>query len=186
MTPIKLIHQLFFVSMLVFPGFAYADQSDSRLESLFSTLQSSEDANELQSAETGIWEIWFESGEDGIDLLMEEAGSAVQAGQLKYAENLYSQIIEKVPNFSEGWNRRATVRYYLQDYEGSLEDIRHTLVLEPRHFGATWGLGMILGYQRNFSGAIAAFERLLELKPNARDARSRIEQLKEELAKSAV
>jgi hypothetical protein len=45
---------------------------------------------------------------------------------------------------------------------------------------------MILGWQRNFDGAITAFERLLEIKPHARDARPRIELLKQELTKSAV
>jgi cytochrome c-type biogenesis protein CcmH/NrfG len=59
-------------------------------------------------------------------------------------------------------------------------------VLESRHFGAIWGLGMILGSQRDFTGAITAFERLLEIKPNSRDARPRIELLKQELVKSAV
>ena len=97
-----------------------------------------------------------------------------------------SEVIEMAPEFSEGWNRRATVRYYQKDFEGSLDDIQQTLILEPRHFGAVWGLGMILGWKQDFSGAIIAFERLLEINPHARDARPRIEILKQELAKSAV
>ncbi len=183
---LKLIYQLTLVVVLVFPAIVYADQTDTRLDSLFTTLQNSDDPEELQAAETSIWEIWFESGKEEVDTLMDEAGLAVQNGKLGYAENLYSQVIENAPKFSEGWNRRATVRYHQKDYEGSLEDIQHTLLLEPRHFGATWGLGMILGSQRNFSAAITAFERLLELKPNAREAKPRIELLKEELARSAV
>ncbi len=186
MIPLKLVLQFAFVVMLVFPVITYADQTDGRLGELFSTLQNSQNPEELQSAETSIWEIWFESGEQEIDELMDEAGNAMQAGKLEYAEGLYSRVIEKAPDFSEGWNRRATVRYYRKDYEGSLEDIKRTLILEPRHFGATWGLGMILGSRRDFSGAIAAFERLLQIKPNARDAGPRIELLKQELAKSAV
>lgn len=164
----------------------YADQTDPRLDSLFVTLQSSSDSNELLEVERSIWEIWFDSGEEEVDRLMAQAAEYVQTGNLAYAERLYTRVIDQVPEFSEGWNRRATVRYYLKDYEGSLDDIQRTLLLEPRHFGATWGLGMILGSQRDFSGAIAAFERLLELKPNARDARARIELLKAELTKSSV
>ncbi len=91
-----------------------------------------------------------------------------------------------MPGFSEGWNRCATVRFYQRDYDGSLDDIEQTLKLEPRHFGAFWGLGMILGSQQDFERAIIAFERLLEIKPNANDARPRIELLKQELAKQAV
>ena len=65
-------------------------------------------------------------------------------------------------------------------------DIESTLRLEPRHFGAIWGLGMILGRQQEFERAIEAFERLLEIKPNSQDARPRIELLKREMAKNSV
>jgi tetratricopeptide (TPR) repeat protein len=186
MIPVKLIVQLALAMALVFSTSAFADQTDMRLDEFFYTLQSSENEGELQAAEANIWEIWFDSGQPEIDLMMEEAANAVQEGNLAYAEGLYTQVVEKLPEFSEGWNRRATVRFYQKDYDGSIEDIRRTLILEPRHFGATWGLGMILGSRRDFTGAIAAFERLLDIKPNASDARPRIELLKQELAKSAV
>jgi len=186
MIPNMLISILIAGISIAFSPAALSDQTDARLDSLFITLKNSSNPSELQSTETSIWEIWFDSGQAEVDQLMDEAGAAVQSGKLKFAEGLYTQVIEKVPDFSEGWNRRATVRYYQKDYDGSLEDIQRTLILEPRHFGATWGLGMILGWQRDFDGAIAAFERLLEIKPNARDARPRIELLKQELAKSAV
>jgi cytochrome c-type biogenesis protein CcmH/NrfG len=78
------------------------------------------------------------------------------------------------------------VRFYQQDYAGSLADIEQTLILDPRHFGAIWGLGMILGLQQDYQRAISAFEKLLEIKPNAQDARARIEVLKQALARESV
>jgi len=184
--PLGLIIQLVLGMALFFPASSYSDQTDARLDELFTTLQSSENSGVLEETEVHIWAIWFESGREEIDSLMEEAGVAVQSGQLAQAENLYSRVIKMAPGFSEGWNRRATVRYYQQDYGGSIKDIQQTLSLEPRHFGAIWGLGMILGRDRDFSGAITAFERLLEIKPNSRDAKPRIELLKQELNKSSV
>jgi tetratricopeptide (TPR) repeat protein len=184
--PVGLIIQLTLALVLFVPAISFSDQTDSRLEALFTTLKTSENSVELQEAEVNIWALWFESGRGEIDSLMEKAGIAVQSSQLAQAEKIYSQVVEMAPAFSEGWNRRATVRYYRQDYSGSLADIQQTLVLEPRHFGAIWGLGMILGWERDFSGAITAFEQLLEIKPNARDAKPRIELLKQELAKSSV
>jgi len=178
--------QLTMLITLFFPTIINADQTDTRLDALFDILQNSDNELELQAAETDIWQIWYESGQQDIDVLMEEAGQVMQTGDLDRAELLYSEVIAMAPEFSEGWNRRATIRFYRKNYDGSLEDIHRTLVLEPRHFGAVWGLGMILGNQRNFDDAITAFERLLEIKPHARDARPRIELLKQELAKSAV
>lgn len=163
-----------------------ADQTDQRLDGLFQSLRSSQDALALLEAESEIWSIWYESGEESVDSLMLGAADLVKSGNLTEAETIYSQVIERLPQFSEGWNRRATVRYYLGDLEGSLADIEQTLKLEPRHFGAIWGLGMILGSQRQFERAILAFERLLEIKPNARDAQPRIDLLRQEMAKESV
>lgn len=172
--------------MLVAPVTALSDQTDERLDELFLTLQTSRDSARLMEVEASIWEIWYESGDDEIDALMQEAGELVAVHQLVAAEGVYGRVIELAPAFSEGWNRRATVRFYRQDYDGSLADIEQTLKLEPRHFGAIWGLGMILGLKQDYQRAIYAFEKLLEIKPNAQDARPRIELLKEALAKQAV
>ena len=118
--------------------------------------------------------------------MMLQAGAWSGSGDLIAAESIYGDIIERAPSFSEGWNRRATVRFYQGDYDGSLADIEQTLKLEPRHFGAIWGLGMIMGMQQDYQRAISAFEKLLEIKPNSQDARPRIESLKEAMAKESV
>ncbi len=182
----KLITCLALVVSCWLPLMAVADQTDDRLDPLFDALRSSQDALELVEVEAAIWDIWYQSGDEQVDAMMREAAELVRQGNLAEAEAIYTRITERLPQFSEGWNRRATVRYYQRDYDGSLADIRVTLNLEPRHFGAIWGLGMILGLQRDFERAIIAFERLLEIKPNASDARPRIELLKQELAKQAV
>jgi tetratricopeptide (TPR) repeat protein len=186
MTFMKPVRSLMLVLLAVFAAAAYGDQTDPRLEELFVELKSSQDEIKLMQVEAEIWEIWYDSGNEEIDTMMALAARSARAGDLGAAEAVYSQVIEQMPEFSEGWNRRATIRYYRSDYEGSLADIRETLKLEPRHFGAIWGLGMILGWQKDYERAILAFERLLEIKPNARDARPRIELLKQELAKEAV
>jgi tetratricopeptide (TPR) repeat protein len=186
MSPLKLILQMAVTLVLSLPVIAIGDQTDERLEDLFQTLRSSQDSTVLQDTETSIWDIWYESGQADIDVLLVEAAELMGSGQLAAAETIYSRVIATAPNFSEGWNRRATVRYYRRDYTGLLDDIQQTLKLEPRHFGAIWGLGMILGSQRDYQRAILAFERLLEIKPHASDARPRIELLKQELAKQSV
>jgi len=186
MKTLKLILAVTLALGCSFPLIGTADQTDQRLDGLFQTLKTSQDATALGEAEASIWEIWYESGKEDIDTRLLEAAQLMSTGQLAAAETIYSSVIEVAPKFSEGWNRRATVRYYQRDYAGSLDDIEQTLKLEPRHFGAIWGLGMILGAQRDYQRAILAFERLLEIKPHASDARPRIELLKQELAKEAV
>ena len=171
---------------MVFSSAAVADQTDERLDKLFATLQSGANTQVLRETEGAIWEIWFESDQQDVDELMELGGDAMNSGNLEAAEEIFTRVIDMAPQFSEGWNRRATVRYYRLDYARSLDDIERTLALEPRHFGAIWGLGMILGSKQDFVAAIEAFEQLLRIKPGSEEAKYRIELLQKEIAKNAV
>lgn len=177
--------RLFWI-LIALPVLAFADQTDNRLDDLFATLQSDGSVAVQQETIVSIWTIWYQTDNQQIDTLMQEGEQAVRSGELKKAEGIFTQIIEKSPDFSEGWNRRATVRYNLQDYAGSLEDIKQTLALEPRHFGAIWGKGMILGLQRDFAGAIDAFKQMLQVAPYSDDAKQRIELLEKEIRKNTA
>ena len=183
--PLTFIKHLLWISFLL-SNTVFSDQTDRRLDQLFATLQSNDDAVVQNETILSIWEIWYESGREDINKLMAEGEKAAQSGQLERAEQVFTKVIKNAPEFSEGWNRRATVRYYRLDYSGSLEDIQRTLELEPRHFGALWGKGMILGSQRNFSGAIQAFEQMLEIAPYSQDTIHRIELLRKEMEEESI
>ena len=164
----------------------FGDQSDHRLDGLFATLKSDDSVIVQSDTIQSIWTIWYEHDNNDINKLMEQGSEAIKLGQMKEAEQIFSQIIEQSPDFSEGWNRRATVRFNRGDYRGSLADIKQTLRLEPRHFGAIWGRGMILGLQGDFSGAIEAFKQMLQITPYSEDAKRRIELLEQELRKTTA
>jgi len=159
----------------------WADQDDARLDALFEVLETTPDAHAAQAAEAEIWGIWIESGRDDIDALMAQGVRAMAEGRLEDAITLFTEIIERAPGFAEGWNKRATA-YYLNDNDAaSVEDIRHTLALEPRHFGAISGMGLIFLSRGDEAGALQAFEAVLEIHPHAPGARLRVEQLTRKL-----
>ena len=63
----------------------------------------------------------------------------------------------------------------------TVRDIAETLKLEPRHFGALSGLGLLNIALGRFQAAIAAFEMALAHHPHLRGARENIKNLKDEL-----
>ncbi len=109
-------------------------------------------------------------------------------GQRDYdrALTFFNQVISLDPEFSEGWNKRATVRFLRGEFKESLEDIEATLILEPRHFGALEGRGMIyenLGESRN---ALEAYERVRLIHPHMRGLKEKIQMLRRKTGQRAT
>ena len=90
-------------------------------------------------AAAALWQMWHRSGRAELDALLREGIEAMEGQRLDEAERVFARLIETAPDFAEGWNKRATVRYLAKDYAGSIADCRETLARNPNHFGALSG-----------------------------------------------
>ena len=168
-------------AFLVLPVSAAADQNDSRLPSLFEVLQTATAPDRIGYAERFIWMIWHESGRDDVDRLMEAGIGEMGGGRLRESIATFAQVIDLAPEFAEGWNKRATAYYLAGEFDNSLQDVERTLALEPRHFGALSGLGLIYLAKGDEYGALRAFEATLEVHPRAAAARFYVARLQSKL-----
>jgi len=159
----------------------WANQNDTRLDSLFSQLQITGSGQKARTIEKFIWKIWRESGDESVDQLMVDGVKAMGGGNYEGALIAFNSIVKGAPNFAEGWNKRATLYWLMGDFEKSVEDINRTLALEPRHFGALSGLAMIRESQERPLDALQAFERALEIYPAMPNAAERIRKLNRQL-----
>jgi tetratricopeptide (TPR) repeat protein len=132
--------------------------ADERLDQLFSALAQAQE-DEWEAIEKEIWIAWSLSGSPSMDLLLERGRKALAAGETETAIEHLSALIDHAPAFPEGWNARATAFYKAGEYGLSLADIRQVLALEPRHFGALAGLGMILEELGEEAAALEAYRR---------------------------
>ena len=165
---------------------AAADQTSPRLDALFERLQSAEDPVTAQVIQGRIWSLWFEHDDPQVRMLMDEGRAAMDARRFDEALELFSEVIERDPNYAEGWNRRATLYYLMGRFEKSLADINKVLALEPRHFGALSGRGLVLIRLDRLHEAIDAFQAALEVNPHMQRARANIEHLREVLEKREI
>ena len=165
------------LSMLAFNP-AVADQNDERLTGLFKQLAAIDDAVQGRAIEGQIWEIWLESGRSDIDVLMQQGISAMATRNFDDALLLFDRIVEMAPEFAEGWNKRATVYFLRDELDASVRDVQRTLALEPRHFGALSGMGLIFMQIGDKEGALKAFEDVLNLYPSSESARFHVEHLR--------
>ena len=163
------------------PAPAPGAQDDARLPALFEKLADAADSTTAQAIEADIWSIWLESGDPRVDRLMAEGIEAMNEGRHEAALERFDRIVVLAPGFAEGWNKRATVYWLLGRPEDSVADIRRTLALEPRHFGALSGMGLIFLERGDIEGALRAFEAVLAISPESPGTREKVEVLRERL-----
>lgn len=166
--------------LILSAGPAAADQSDPRLGALFERLAAAADAQAAEPVQAQIWSVWSETGDAENARLFASGTAAMERRAFPEAIDAFSALTRRAPDFAEAWNKRATVYYAIGDYRASVEDIKRTLALEPRHFGALSGLGLIYVTIGEPDAAIRSFEAALKIDPYLPGARAHVEMLRGE------
>ena len=142
-----------------------ADQNDPRLNNLFKQLNQTENQDEIRDLIENIWDIWYEVDDPKVIEYFEKGIQAMRIRNYPLAVRFFNDLIKEEPNFAEAWNKRATVYFMMGDFDKSMQDIIKTLELEPRHFGALDGMGLIFIHQGQYQEAIDVYDKMLEIFP---------------------
>jgi tetratricopeptide (TPR) repeat protein len=164
------------------PAEAQVKTLEQQTDELFDRLAKTTDADEASGIEAAIDRLRLRSGSDTSDLLMSRAVFAIGSGDYPLAMSLLDTIVDLQPGWAEGWNKRATARYYAGDARGSMADIAQTLKRDPRHLGALAGMGMILEESDQPEAAMRAYQRAIEIAPHYQPMLDAIERVKKTLA----
>jgi tetratricopeptide (TPR) repeat protein len=148
-----------------------------QLDSLFGSLQANTGLRDPARTESSIWKLWGESDSRTLDLLLGQGTRAMNAAEFDIAEMMFTRVIDGNANYAEAYNKRATLYYILQRYEDSLRDIEKVLDLEPRHFGALSGRGMIYQKLGKYQLAISAYRDALSVNPTMAGVQATLKQL---------
>ncbi len=148
-----------------------------RLDKLFAALHSELNDTTSKLVEMQIWALWASESTPESVAQLAEASAALSMGDQASAEKKLDALIKAQPDFAEAWNRRATMYFMQQRYEESLADIAHVLELEPRHFGALSGKGMVLRALNRPAEALRAMKESLAVDPYLAGMKNSIEQM---------
>lgn len=157
-----------------------------RLDELFAQLKSTRDEQEADRAVAEIWKLWLQSGTPELDALMEKATKLIGAGLHSLALPVLDDLVKRAPDWAEAWNKRATVLYIAGEHDRSLADIERVLALEPRHFGALTGIGLIRIAKGEYREALAAFRKALAVNPFLKERRSLIPALERKVGDQPI
>lgn len=161
-------------------------RAGNRLDALFGQLKRERNEKAAERIASRISEEWSHSGSASIDLMMTWSQTAMENKKFDVALDFLDQVVTMEPAYAEGWNRRATVHFMMQNYAKSMADISHTLELEPRHFGALSGMGQIMKNTGRDELALQAWQRVLDIYPMMRSAQNEVATLSEELAGEGI
>jgi tetratricopeptide (TPR) repeat protein len=148
-----------------------------RLGALFRELANDHSARPADDIEDLIWALWISHEDRHAEEAMAAAVEAMASGELEQAKSLLDHLVARYPDWSEAWNKRATLAFIENRDKDSLENIARTLELEPRHFGAVSGFGQICLRHGHLNEARAAFQVALRINPHLEGLREIIDDL---------
>ena len=147
------------------------------LDRLFDRLRNAGDPGDAQRIAASIERVWLQSDSDTANLLMQRATVSVQTGNYPLALSLFDKLVALEPDWAEAWNQRATTRFLTSDTDGAMADIDRVMKLEPRHFGALAGMGMILQGAGLEKSALEIFNKALAVYPLEPNIQKLVEKL---------
>lgn len=155
-----------------------------RLGALFRQLAETRDPLEASQTEDLIWGLWMQHGKAAAEDKLEQATRAIAEREFETAEGLLDELVAEQPDYAEAWNKRATLHFLQKRDPESVADIRRTLELEPRHFGAICGFAQICLRHEERVAAMFAFDAALRINPHLASVRSAMAKLAAEGGKT--
>ena len=160
----KLLLIILYIS--IFFNSAQSSQKDI-LDNLFNQLEKVNNSKSAVLLETKIWSIWNKHPTNNRLTAKQELGTELmQYGDYNYALKVFDNIIFTDPQWSEAWNKRATLYFLMSQFTNSLDDIDKVLNIEPRHFGALSGQARIFIKLQKYEEAIKSIEKALKFYPS--------------------
>jgi len=95
-----------------------------------------------------------------------------EAYDYEAAENRFDEVIASAPEYTEGYNQRAFIRFLRQNYSGAQVDLEAALELDPTHFGAMSGTYHVLMIQNRPKAALKMLQRAVAIHPWLKERRA--------------
>ncbi len=132
---------------------------------LFAELKAAKNDADAREIEDKIWKFWRSFADAQSRELLEELRQAQLRFDYDEALLYQKELVEHQPRFAEGWNQLSYVYFLAGNYDAALATIEKTLALEPMHYAALAGKGIVLIQQGKEAEAQAPLKRALAIDP---------------------
>ena len=145
---------------------------------LIDTMRSADTIAKGQKAVDAMWAYYRTAPNEAAQEMLNGGMGAIRVGDLITAVDVLTELVGYCSTYVEGYNQLAFAYYLRGDNARSEALLKKTLELEPQHFGALSGLGLV--YYRTARPALARvyLQRAVDLNPWSNE-RALLEQLLE-------
>ena len=147
------------------PAVGLSDKQATERAELFAELAAAKSDVEARAIEDRIWTFWRSFADKQSQELLDESREAQLRFDYDEALLYMKELVKHAPQFAEGWNQLGYVYFLAGQYDASLDAIAHVLKLEPMHYAALAGKGIILIQQGKVAEAQAPLKRALAIDP---------------------
>lgn len=147
------------------PMAGLSDSAAKERTTLFAALAATKDDGEARAVEERLWTFWRGRGDATSLALLKTAETAQLEFDYGHALEALYEMVKHQPDFAEGWNRLAYALFLANSYDAALEALDKAIALEPMHYAALAGKGVILIRQGNDADGVAALKRALAINP---------------------
>lgn len=160
------------------PPSSRPDARRGETEALLDALKAAPNEQAAGALVAKLQESWLRAGAPVAVLLLSKGTRNLRNDADEEALEDFDAALVIDPAYLEAYHRRAVARATLGDYRGALADLQEVLTREPRHFLALKTLSSIAEERQDFSGALRAWEKVLELAPKLPDGQDRMKTLR--------
>lgn len=146
-------------------GCPEAPNHSGRLSALFESVGEAPDERSARKISNRMWELWTDAPDRRAQELLDEGMTRREAYDFAGAMDAFDALVSYCPEYAEGYNQRAFIRYLRRDFAAALTDLEKALSLSPRHVGAMTGQALaLIGLERN-AEAVLVLREALTLNP---------------------
>lgn len=134
-------------------------------DSLIADLTASDNFSTAQQATSAIWMYWQTAPDEQAQEWLDEGLARIRQADYAKAEQILQDLVAYCPTYAEGYNQLAFAQFLVNNFEASEANLKQTLTLEPNHFGALSGLGLIARRRGKLSVAKIWIKRAVQVHP---------------------
>ena len=138
---------------------------DGKNAAMLDRLSRTMDYSASQRAVNQIWRYWQTAPDAQAQEWLDEGLSRIRQMDLENAQSVLQALVEYCPDYAEGHNQLAFAQFLAGDYDASEASLKRTLELEPRHFGAIAGMGLIAHQRGNLGAAKIWIKKAVAVHP---------------------